>query len=171
MANILNRWWKGYRNNTGLKCIQITNMDILPSVTDSDFKWPKREALRALQMKYACCRPENMRVKDGMAFIDNKIWIPTEASEMQLILILIAHTGTAGHRGVEATLDILKQSYHWKYMHNDVHEFVKGCLHCVGTRTGELIPRPLLSRMHAASPNELVHFDYLYMGESTTGHK
>ncbi len=111
-----------------------------------------------------------MRVKDGLALIDNKIWIPTEASEMQLILIVIAHTGTAGHRGVDATLDILKQSYHWKYMHYDVQEFLKGCLHCVDTRTGERIPRPLVSTMHATSPYELVHFDYLYMGESTTGH-
>ncbi len=151
-------------------------MDILPSVTDSDL--PKREELRALKMQYTYCRPEIVRVKDGLALIDNKIQIPTEASEIKLILIVIANTATAGHRGVDATFDILKQIYYWKQNQNDVQEFVKGCLHLVGTsqlNEGRL-SRTLVSgyhdpQMHATSPNELVHFDYLYMGESTTGHK
>ena len=47
-----------------------------------------------------------------------------------------------------------------------MREFVRQCLHCVDSRAGDVIPRPLGETVHGTTPNEVVHFDYLYVGES-----
>lgn len=44
---------------------------------------------------------------------------------MQLILIVIAHTGTSGHREVDATQTVLKNQYYWENMDNDVEVSLK----------------------------------------------
>ena len=90
---------------------------------------------------------------------------------MQLTLIVIPHTGTAGHKGYDATLDILRTKCIWKSMAQDIRIFIKVCIHCTGSRSGDRIPRPYLNTLHATRPNELVHFDFLYMGPSTTAIK
>lgn len=51
-------------------------------------------------------------------------------------------------------------------MENDVSSFIGNCLHCLVSRTGEKIPRPLSLTLHGTKPNEVLHIDYLYMGNS-----
>ena len=53
-------------------------------------------------------------------------------------------------------------------MKKDVDALVRDCLHCIVTRTGEKVPRPLGHAMHGDSPNEVVHLDFLYMGRSSS---
>jgi hypothetical protein len=51
-------------------------------------------------------------------------------------------------------------------MENDgegVQGFVQNCLCCVATIPGEKVPRPLSTQLHATKPNEIPHFDYLYI--------
>ena len=43
---------------------------------------------------------------------------------------------------------------------------VRQCLHCADTRSGDVVPRPLDETIHGTAPNEVVHFDYLYVGEN-----
>jgi hypothetical protein len=47
--------------------------------------------------------------------------------------------------------------------------FVQNCLHCVATITGEKVPRPLGTQLHATKPNEILHFDFLFIGLSRDG--
>ena len=47
-----------------------------------------------------------------------------------------------------------------------MREFVRQCLHCADTRSGEVPPRPLCETVHGTAPNEVVHFDYLYVDGS-----
>ena len=47
-----------------------------------------------------------------------------------------------------------------------MREFVRQCLHCADTRSGDVVPRPLGETVHGTAPNEVAHFDYLYVGES-----
>ena len=47
-----------------------------------------------------------------------------------------------------------------------MREFVRQCLHCADKRSGDVAPRPLGETVHGTVPNEVVHFDYLYVGES-----
>ena len=45
-------------------------------------------------------------------------------------------------------------------------EFVKQCLHCMDSKAGEKFPRPLGETAHGTRPGEVLHFDYLYVGDS-----
>lgn len=46
-----------------------------------------------------------------------------------------------------------------------VETFVKSCLHCMDTETGETVPRLLDYAQHADRPNPMTHFDYCSMME------
>jgi hypothetical protein len=54
-------------------------------------------------------------------------------------------------------------------MAKDVKVFVQNCLHCVATITGDKVPRPLGTQLHATKPNEILHFGFLYIGLSRDG--
>jgi hypothetical protein len=54
-------------------------------------------------------------------------------------------------------------------MAKDVKVFVQNCLHCVATIPGDKVPRPLGTKLHATKPNEILHFDFLYIGLSRDG--
>ena len=45
-------------------------------------------------------------------------------------------------------------------------KFVKQCLHCTDSKAGKKIPRPLGKTVHGTRPGEVLHFDYLYVGDS-----
>ena len=47
-----------------------------------------------------------------------------------------------------------------------MREFVRQCVHCADTRSGDVVPRPLGETVHGTAPNEVVHFDYLHVGVS-----
>ena len=72
----------------------------------------------------------------------------------------------AGHRGVAATLVRLQEFCVWSGVEAQMREFVRQCLHCAGTRSGDVVPRPLGETVLGTVPNEVGHFDYLYVGES-----
>jgi Integrase zinc binding domain len=72
--------------------------------------------------------------------------------------------GSSSHRGFFATLEKLENSVFWTGMEEDIRSFVKTCLHCESTLGRGMIPRPLGEALHAESPNEVLHFDFLYLG-------
>jgi transposase InsO family protein len=100
--------------------------------------------------------------------IHHKVWIPDDAVELQQRLCVVAHAGLSGHRGIEATTAVLAEQFSWSTLRGDMQKFVKECLHwlIVGDR---VVPRPYGPTLHATRPNEILHFDYLSLPESTTG--
>ena len=93
------------------------------------------------------------------------LWIPEQAKEMQTRLKVYAHMKDAGHRRVVATLQRLRRYCSWFRMEVHVAGFVKQCLHCMDSKAGEKTPRPL-GETHERRPREVLHFDYLYVGDS-----
>jgi Integrase zinc binding domain len=77
-----------------------------------------------------------------------------------------AHCRSEGHRAYERTLDAIKEYVAWTTMAKDVNAFVQNCLHCVATIPGDKVPRPLSTQLHVIKPNEIMHFDFLYIGLS-----
>jgi Integrase core domain/Integrase zinc binding domain len=77
-----------------------------------------------------------------------------DAVELQLRLCVEAH---------EATLSAIKEHVAWTTMAKDVKVFVQNCLHCVATIPGDKVPRPLGTQLHATRPNEILHFDFLFI--------
>ena len=80
--------------------------------------------------------------------------------------MICAHMRDAGHRDVAATLVCLQEVCVWSGMEAQMREFVRQCLHCADTSSGDVVPGPLGETVHGTAPNEAVHFDYLYVGES-----
>jgi hypothetical protein len=64
------------------------------------------------------------------------------------------------------TLSVIKDHYYWKGMSKVITVFVGSCFHCSTSAPGETTPRPMREALHASKPNEVIHFDYLYMGPS-----
>jgi Integrase zinc binding domain len=91
------------------------------------------------------------------------------AVELQIRLCVEAHCCSAGHGSYEATLGAIKEYVAWTTMAKDVKVFVQNCLHCVTTIPGDKVPRPLGTQLHAIKPNEILHFDFLYIGLSRDG--
>ena len=73
----------------------------------------------------------------------------------------VAHMKKADHRGAVATLQRLSEYCCRFRMKEHVTEFVKQCVHCMDSKAGEQVPRPLVETMHGTRPGEVVHFDYL----------
>jgi Integrase zinc binding domain len=97
-----------------------------------------------------------------------KVWIPSDADDLQLRICIVAHMGIWGHRGRKTTTDRIKGIFDWDTLAEDVKTFCNTCLHCLSTIGGDREPRPLGDALHAGKPNELLHMDFLYMGPSVT---
>jgi Integrase zinc binding domain len=84
-------------------------------------------------------------------------------------LCVEAHCHSVGHRAYEATLGAIKEYVAWTTMAKDVKFFVQNCLHCVATFPEDKMPRPMDTQLHATKRNEILHFDFLYIGLSRDG--
>jgi transposase InsO family protein len=77
---------------------------------------------------------------------------------------------SAGHRAYEETLGAIKEYVSWTTMAKDVKVFVPNCLHCDATIPGDKVPRPLGAQFNATPRhNEILHFNFLYVGLSSDG--
>jgi hypothetical protein len=59
------------------------------------------------------------QVDGGMRMMNNALWIPEHAVELQLRLCVEAHCRSAGHRACEATLGAIKEYVAWTTMAKD----------------------------------------------------
>ena len=148
---------------------------------DPDDSMPSKDVVRQAQRKARAADGADVPAFDavvGRAVLDdeglfrvlvrgrNVLWIPDSDQQLQVRLMICAHMRDAGHRGVAATLVRLQEFCVWSGMESHVRDFVGQCLHCADTRSGDVVPRPLGETVHGTAPNEVVHFDYLYVGQS-----
>ena len=110
--------------------------------------------------------------KDGMwRDTSGAVRIPPDATQLQLRLCITEHCGGGGHRGAATTLSIIKDYFIWDKLETEVRSFVNTCLHCLATAGARRMPRPLTHALQVENPNELIHFDYLFLGPSSSGTK
>lgn len=174
MADIMTRWYGGYRGPKKVKRIGpiMSQRDIVESTEDPEFIWPTMNDICESQKTFKNEMPKNCALgSQGERELNGKIWIPSSDSELQMKLIVVAHCGKAGHRGSDSTLSAVQSMFVWKEMRQDVEMFVRNCIHCMIGKGGNRIPRPYSCSVHAMKPNEVLHFDYLYMGASSKGLK
>jgi Integrase zinc binding domain len=95
--------------------------------------------------------------------MNNALRIPELAVELQLRFCVEKHSHSAGHRAYEETLGAIKGYVAWTTMAKDVKVFVQNCFHCAATIPRNKVPRPLGTQLHATKPNEILHFEFLYI--------
>lgn len=103
---------------------------------------------------------------NGTWRVNGHTWLPEEAEQLKLNLIVKAHCGSSGNRGKDATESEFSLENTWNGMTKDVEQFIQIYLHCIISRTGERVPRPLTIVLHAQNPTEVVHLHFLYMGNT-----
>ncbi len=104
--------------------------------------WPDVIELKTLQQKYKSVKEIPDTSVDGDGVLRNSrqaIWVPQEASDLQLRLMVIALSACAGHWGVNATRHALKERFFWNGMKDQVTHFCSERLHCVPIRGGQVI--------------------------------
>lgn len=74
-----------------------------------------------------------------------------------------------GHRGVTATLSVIKKSMKFPTTEADFYAFVQSYLVCVLSGTGTGVLHLLGKQRHPKKVNELIHFDFLFVGEARSG--
>jgi len=98
---------------------------------------------------------------------DDKIFVP-DTQRLRLRMFVIAHQGLGGHRGSDITLRSLRDKFCWEGMASDVETMCKACLHCQRAKGSGIQPRPWGQIPKASRPNEVIHFDYLYIRSSNS---
>lgn len=175
MAGVMTRGLRGYRNsNKAVKGVAdiLQQHDVVPSPSESNFTWSDIHQVRKSQEVHASNRPKKAKSNaNGIWAINARTWINNQADELQLRFLIVAHCGSSGHRGSEATADILREEFVWSTMDADARAFVSHCIHCIMAKTGEKTSRPSAPTLLVTKPNKVIHFDLLFMGLSSSGGK
>jgi transposase InsO family protein len=124
------------------------------------------EELAKLQEKYSV-KAQGERSAEGLALTKGgQLMVPKEATDFQLRICIVAHSGAAGHRGIAESKAAVMKVFWWPGIAQDVELFVRDCLLSRVTRGGRVEPMPLGEQPHAEKPNEILHLDFLFMGKS-----
>jgi Integrase zinc binding domain len=186
-TDLMTRWGVGWIAGSENKAHgKMASLFVQPYISPPDYdtvEFPSRKKYLLVQQsavdEYERCQQGSAMARQevspqqvdagGMRMMNNALWIPERAVELQLRLCVEAHCCSAGHRAYEATLGAIKEYVAWTTMAKDVKVFVQNCLHCVATIPGDKVPRPLSTQLHATKPNEILHFNFLYIGLSRDG--
>lgn len=139
--------------------------DILPAL-------PNLEVISESQKKYPPPNGSGLKKSGELQLWKNsegKLYIPEEDEALQLRICVSAHCGCGAHLGIGPTTDIIKDKLVWSTMHSDIKSLVQSCIVCVLCSIGSKVLRPLGQQLHSKEVSELLHFDFLYTGESSTG--
>ena len=142
-----------------------------------DYQMPPKDKIKNRQDAVACGQVEVAtslgtvtRGEDGSYRVSYQgimvLWVPEEERELQARLMVCAHMQDAGHRGVMATTHRLGAYCVWDNMEKDIAKFIRQCLHCTDSNAGNAMPRPLGDLVHGTGVGDVLHFDYLSLGES-----
>jgi hypothetical protein len=101
--------------------------------------------------------------------MNNALWIPERAVELQLRVRVETHCRFAGNKEYEATLGAIKEYVAWTTLAKDVKVFVRNFLLCVASIPKVSVPRPLGTHLPATKPNDIPYFDFPYFGLSRDG--
>jgi hypothetical protein len=171
-ADLMTRWGASPDDTTvthtavrRVRAIAVTADDRVRPLQNPGFVWPTIEEINTAQQKWLTCVEERKRNRDNLVVTDNgKVTIPEEADDLRRRLCIIAHAGgNSGHLGYQATAQKLAQFFHWKNCVEDVKAICSSCLHCLPTRGGMRVPRPLGAQVHGSRPNEVIHMDWIYI--------
>ena len=173
-ADMLTRWAvSSNRSINAAKVIKAKSLmyaPINPGI-DNTMDWPSFGDIVKSQSKTKELPASSFtNTEQGIKNEKGQLWIPKDDKELQMRIIIAAHTGQGGHRSWRVTLATVQAYCWWSKMAEDIESFVKTCIHCLCTQPGKIVPRPLGHALHAEKPNKLLHFDFCYMSKGEDGY-
>ena len=166
---MLSRWGGNNINaspTVQLKLLKISSVKITKPIDPvyrvqplKNMVWPDTSEIFRVQQTFI---PNSSfaRNSDGlMVDTRNCVVIPVQSEDLRIRLCVIAHAGcNSGHLGYHTALNLLKDRVYWVGMEDDIRSVCASCLHCLPTRKGFRIPRPLGTACHGVKPNQVLHF-------------
>ena len=126
-----------------------------------EFVWPSGQEIRKSQLSYLGHDPDEYEL---MLDDQGRLLIPSADKSLRIRLVVIAHAAPCGsHYGITLTISTSSRRFFWLELAEDVGKLVANCLHCLPTQGGQKIPRPLGTQIHGQRPNQVLHFDYVYI--------
>jgi transposase InsO family protein len=135
------------------------------------FVWPTMDEIRGAQTLSAERPPGEYLATLKVWVKDNRIWLPGDQRDLLLRVLVVAHCGSMGHRGHQAMRLHLKQVFWFANADAVIKEFLDACLLCPHVHGGMMVRRPYSPQWRSICPNQGIHFDYLYMGDTWGGCK
>ncbi|KAE8999859.1 hypothetical protein PR001_g18944 [Phytophthora rubi] len=173
-GDLLSRWGAP-RDDPPPSTLQLRQLAVVDQVAplqQPDFEWPTPTEIRHVQDEAIALRvPDDVTLdseRDLYVTNTGKVWLPPDAGDLHQRVCVIGHAGASGHRGIKATLHMIKEVFYWPTMSTDVEAFIRGCIHCLSTGNSRE-PRPFGPTLRATQPNEVLHFDFLSLPASSTG--
>ena len=143
------------------------DLDPLDSIT-----WPSVEDIQTAQDQEFKDRPAGMTRGEQNLWMDgDRVWIPPNAHELMVRLMIIAHNGHMGHRGHATTKNVINTIFVSRGLDAKLKIFLDACLLCPHVKGGRVIPRPWSSGIQTNVPNLYLHMDYLFIGDSVDGNR
>jgi transposase InsO family protein len=159
--DLLTRWGASSPNELSVMLLLASGIidnpsfDTFPRAEDID-----RAQTADVERKSAI--PQGLTISNGLYRRGEIVWIPADR-ELVIRLLVVAHAGRGGHRGFEATKAILKERFYWHDLDGYVRTFVREGLHCQRS-THPKESRLLYSQIHGTRLNQVIHFDFRYLG-------
>jgi hypothetical protein len=143
--------------------LRIPDQYRIRPLQQSRFTWPSVEEIKEAQQQHLG-HSDRKNSDNLITTKSGKVIIPLECKDLIIRLCIIAHAGgNSGHLGYKAASEKLAEHFYWPNLNRDMHEFCRACLHCLPTRGGVRIPRPLGEALHGQYPNHVVHMDWIYI--------
>ena len=128
------------------------------------FEWPCFGDIADAQSKLSKSELQGAQLNDDGIWM-NKGLIVLPIADMELIsrVCIVAHAGSAGHRGITPTLRAIKRRFTFTDMPKIVKRFVQRCLQCLKSTSGKKIPLMFGHQILPKVPGDVIHLDHLYM--------
>ena len=112
---------------------------------------------------------KNLVLKDGLLY--RKVGLKGHDQKVHQFLVpsqfrnktIQAMHNDMGHLGMDRTLSLLQDRFFWYQINEDVRSYIQKCNHCLRFKTKP--EKEEMSPITAMYPLELVHLDYLTIGE------
>lgn len=141
-------------------------LSALRPLQDGHYERPASEAIRQARDRTAARDTTMQRNAEGLLTVEGKTWIPDEAEELIVRLLIMGHCGARAHRGADVLYEILRSEFAISGLKQLSEQFVNDCLFCKHVKGGALIQRPWNITHTTTRRNELLHMDFLLIGES-----
>ncbi|OWZ08102.1 hypothetical protein PHMEG_00019407 [Phytophthora megakarya] len=175
-ADMLSRWGGAVKRSVNIKRLTAkrkpkqrrtiqSSQVVLRPLDDENFIWPSIAELKTIQESTP---PPAVAVPDehGLYKLDGRIWVPPRATALIQRLCIIAHCGQQGHRGQAAMTTHLNRIFEIENLSATANKFVASCLMCCHVKGGRVVKRPWGETIDCNQRNGVLHFDFLYLGES-----
>ncbi|KAG2946424.1 hypothetical protein PC110_g21117 [Phytophthora cactorum] len=152
----------------GNRPVPVDELSVLRPLMDDDFVFPSLADIAAAQAVAGREKPRlqvELSEEDGVLVVGGRPWIPTGAKDLLARVFVVAHCGSQGHRGQEAMTLALKSRFYVTKMEDKVARFVRTCLLCKHFKGPRLIPRPYGPLLTPTERNEVVHWEFLFLGD------